>query len=106
MTTAPPAPYAPPAPAPVRPPVVLLAPDGQTLRGRLHGRRQAERGWLYDVGVTLWVGAGADEVAPAEYRVWVPAPQVRPVSGADYGQVPTQWLDAGECGAPEWECWG
>ncbi|MFI8930631.1 DUF6233 domain-containing protein [Streptomyces sp. NPDC053474] len=83
MSTAPPA---------EPPPIILVTPTGQKITGRLPGRRQTARAWLYDVGLVLWKSTGPEGTEPAEYRQWVPAAHVKPVDGTDYSVVPTQHL--------------
>ncbi|MET8831621.1 DUF6233 domain-containing protein [Streptomyces sp. NPDC004610] len=85
-----------PAPVPVRvvlPADPLLGQPEQEVVARLWRRRQTGTGWLYLVGLPSYRDLEDGGVEAAEYRVWVRAPgQVRPVDGADYGQVPTDRL--------------
>ncbi|MET9097180.1 DUF6233 domain-containing protein [Streptomyces cyaneofuscatus] len=74
------------------PPVEVVLPDGQAVRGRLHERRQTEDGWLYRVGVVLWQAPDPDHPEPGEYVAWMPSAAVRPLTGADYALVPTTRL--------------
>ena len=56
-------------------------------------RRQAPDGWRYEVGLPAYRNGPGDSVEPAEYRVWVRAPDhVRPVDGVSYDAVPTEYL--------------
>ncbi|EFK97970.1 conserved hypothetical protein [Streptomyces sp. SPB78] len=79
------------------PPVWVVLPDGQEVRGRLLARRQLADGWRYRVALPLYRNLGGEglEVEAAQYEVWVRAPEhVRPVEGADYTGVPTTALPA------------
>ncbi|WP_406190255.1 DUF6233 domain-containing protein [Streptomyces sp. NBC_01017] len=71
------------------PPICLVLPDGQEVRGRLHARRRAEDGWLYQVGILVWQDATSGPAEPAEQRVWVSPAHARPVPGVSYQHVPT-----------------
>ncbi|MGW1666196.1 DUF6233 domain-containing protein [Streptomyces microflavus] len=74
------------------PAVTVAMPDGQTLRGRLHERRQVEDGWLYRIGLILWQAPDPDRPEPGEYTAWMPSTYVQPVPGEDYTAVPTTRL--------------
>ncbi|MEU0664153.1 hypothetical protein [Streptomyces lavendulocolor] len=52
-------------------------------------------GWPFEVGLPAYRnGPGWDTVEPAEYRVWVRAPQhVRPLDGVSYDDVPVEYLE-------------
>ncbi|MFE1851011.1 DUF6233 domain-containing protein [Streptomyces sp. NPDC059489] len=77
-------------PVPAR---VLLA-DGQELTARLWARHETPRGWFYEVGLPSYRNTEDGDVEPAEYRVWVRAPEhVRPVGGVSYRAVPTERLE-------------
>ncbi|MEU1600440.1 hypothetical protein ABZ468_48760 [Streptomyces sp. NPDC005708] len=56
---------------PPLPPIRVVLPDGQELRGRLHERRQwLLGGWMYRVGMPMWANNGpAESVEPNEYLV-------------------------------------
>ena len=74
-------------------PVLLVLPDGQEVTARLWARRETPRGWLYEVGLPAYRNTEDGDVEPAEYRVWVRAPEhVRPVDGVSYDAVPTERL--------------
>lgn len=92
---------------PPPPPIRVLLPDGQELRGRLHARRQfAQGGWMYWVGLPMWQNVPEIEgVEPAEYRVWLTAEQARPIDGVLYGRVPTHRLPREGPSAEEAERW-
>ncbi|WP_331719486.1 DUF6233 domain-containing protein [Streptomyces sp. NBC_01174] len=77
---------------PPPPPVTVTTPDGQTLRGHVHERRQVPDGWLYRVGIVLWQAPDPDHPEPGEYVAWMPATHITPVAGADYSAVPTTRL--------------
>ncbi|MGY5079299.1 DUF6233 domain-containing protein [Streptomyces nigrescens] len=83
-------------PAGTRPAEISLTlPDGQTVRVRLHERRET-RGphpWRYLIGVPSWV-ATPTGVEAAEYRVWVTADPLQPIEGVDLSSVPTHRLPA------------
>jgi hypothetical protein len=81
---------------PPLPPVRVILPDGQELRGVLHARQQFPRaGWLYWVGLPMWADVPETEaVEPREYRVWLTSEQARPIPGVSYDQVPTRPLDS------------
>lgn len=83
-----------PSALPPLPPVRVILPDGQELRGLLHARHQFERGgWMYWVGLAMWADVPETEgVEPREYRVWLTAAQARPIPGVSYDRVPTQHL--------------
>lgn len=75
-------------------PVRLLLPDGQEIVARLWRRRQLPDGWRYEVGIPAYTNTSEGGVEPAEYRVWVRAPEhVRPVDGVSYDAVPTEPLE-------------
>ncbi|MGW1038707.1 DUF6233 domain-containing protein [Streptomyces sp. NPDC002547] len=75
-------------------PVRVLLPDGQELIARLWARHETTRGWFYEVGLPSYRNTEDGDVEPAEYRVWVRAPEhVRPVEGAYYDVVPTEHLE-------------
>ncbi|WP_351237181.1 DUF6233 domain-containing protein [Streptomyces sp. NPDC002133] len=89
------------------PPIVVVLPDGQEVRARLHARRQVRGGWRYQVGVLMWREGASGGVEPVEYRAWVTPEQARPVPGVSYEQVPTHRLtpaDSGQHGKlkPAW----
>jgi hypothetical protein len=79
---------------PPPPPVRVILPDGQELRGLLHAREQFPRGgWMYWVGLPMWADVSETEtVEPREYRVWLTAEQAQPIRGVSYDQVPTHPL--------------
>ncbi|MEU3955223.1 DUF6233 domain-containing protein [Streptomyces achromogenes] len=82
-----------PDPAPVPVPIRVLLPGDQEVVARLWSRRQVPDGWRYEVGLPTYRNGPGDTVEPAEYRVWVRAPDhVRPVDGVAYDQVPTEYL--------------
>ncbi|MEU2564967.1 DUF6233 domain-containing protein [Streptomyces longispororuber] len=84
-----------PSPAPdlVPVPIRVLLPGDQEVVARLWAKRQVIDGWLYEVGLPAYRNGPGDSVEPAEYRVWVRAPQhVRPVDGVSYDDVPTEYL--------------
>ncbi|MET9045281.1 DUF6233 domain-containing protein [Streptomyces sp. NPDC004362] len=75
-------------------PVRVLLPDGQQLTARLWARRETARGWYYEVGLPSYRNGEDGDVEPAEYRVWVRAPDhVRPLDGVCYEAVPTERLE-------------
>ncbi|MFF3358138.1 DUF6233 domain-containing protein [Streptomyces sp. NPDC002917] len=74
--------------APGPPPIVVLLPDGQEIRARLHARRRVRSGWQYQVGVLVWRDGVSGNAEPTEHRAWVSPEQARPVPGASYEQVP------------------
>ncbi|MDG5807909.1 DUF6233 domain-containing protein [Streptomyces ossamyceticus] len=73
------------------PPIRVTLPDGQQLLGVLHERRCWQLGgWMYWVGLPMWINNGpAEDVEPQEYRVWLKPAQATPVEGVSYDQVPT-----------------
>ncbi|WP_327437495.1 DUF6233 domain-containing protein [Streptomyces sp. WAC05374] len=73
--------------------IELTLPDGQTVRVRLHERREVPgpSPWRYLVGVPSWV-ARPDGVEAAEYTVWVTDRQLTPIAGVDLSGVPTRRL--------------
>lgn len=73
--------------------MALALPDGQTVRVRLHARREVAGPypWRYLVGVPSWV-ARPDGVEAAEYTVWVTDRQLTPIEGVDLSGVPTRRL--------------
>ncbi|MFI9588321.1 DUF6233 domain-containing protein [Streptomyces sp. NPDC052236] len=74
-------------------PIRVLLPGDQEVVAHLWSRRQLRDGWLYQVGLPAYRNGPGDSVEPAEYRVWVRAPQhVRPVDGVRYEAVPTEYL--------------
>ncbi|MFE3144336.1 DUF6233 domain-containing protein [Streptomyces scopuliridis] len=74
--------------------VRVVLPDGQAVVARLWSRRQLHDGWRYEVGLPAYRNGPGDSVEPAEYRVWVRAPEhVRPVDGVSYDDVPTEYLE-------------
>ncbi|MEU2426886.1 DUF6233 domain-containing protein [Streptomyces sp. NPDC007851] len=77
-----------PTPAP---PILVVLPDDQVVRGRLYERRQWPiGGWMYWVGIAMWATDGPRErVVAQEYRVWLTPEQARPVEGTSYDAVPT-----------------
>lgn len=84
----------PSAPEPVPVPIRVLLPGDQEVVAHLWSRRQARDGWRYEVGLPAYRNGPEDTVEPAEYRVWVRAPQhVRPVDGVSYDAVPTEYLE-------------
>ena len=70
------------------PPILVVLPDGQELRARLHARRRQQDGWQYQVGIQLWQDRNGSARA-AEHRVWVSPLQARPIPGVSYRNVPT-----------------
>ncbi|MFE0376140.1 DUF6233 domain-containing protein [Streptomyces inhibens] len=73
--------------------ITLALPDGQTVRVRLHERRET-RGphpWRYRIGVPSWAATQAG-VEAAEYGVWVTSDQLHPIEGVDLSGVPTYRL--------------
>ncbi|MER7666298.1 MULTISPECIES: DUF6233 domain-containing protein [unclassified Streptomyces] len=72
------------------PPIVVVLPDGQEVRGLVHSRLQTSRGWMYQVGVPMWRTTAEEWVEPAELALWVPAEYVRPMEGVPYEDIPTQ----------------
>ncbi|MGW4931634.1 DUF6233 domain-containing protein [Streptomyces sp. NPDC004166] len=75
-------------------PVRVLLPDGQELTARLWARHETGRGWFYEVGLPSYRNTEDGDVEPAEYRVWVRAPEhVRPVDNVSYDAVPTERLE-------------
>ncbi|MEU6492984.1 DUF6233 domain-containing protein [Streptomyces sp. NPDC046984] len=75
-------------------PVRVLLPDGQELIARLWARHETVRGWFYEVGLPSYRNTEDGGVEPAEYRVWVRAPEhVRPVHGVNYSAVPAERLE-------------
>ncbi|MEV0694065.1 DUF6233 domain-containing protein [Streptomyces sp. NPDC050388] len=79
-------------PEPEPPHITVVLPDGQEVVARLWAKRQVLDDWLYKVGLPAYRNGPGDSVEPAEYRVWVRAPQhVRPVKGVSYEQVPTEY---------------
>lgn len=79
-----------PVPVPIR----VLLPGDQAVVAHLWSKRQVRDGWLYEVGLPAYRNGPGDSVEPAEYRVWVRAPEhVRPVDGVSYGDVPTEYLE-------------
>ncbi|EST31746.1 DUF6233 domain-containing protein [Streptomyces niveus] len=75
--------------------IMLVLPDSQTVRVRLHERQEAAEGsqWRYLIGVPAWV-ATREGVEAAEYSVCVTADQLRPISGVDLFAVATYKLPA------------
>ncbi|WP_432012670.1 DUF6233 domain-containing protein [Streptomyces cucumeris] len=73
--------------------ITLTLPDGQTVRVRLHARREVPgpQRWRYLVGVPSWI-AQPDGVESAEYTVWVTDRQLTPIEGVDLSGVPTRRL--------------
>lgn len=94
--------------APEPPPITVVLPDGQEVRGRLHERRQWPLGgWMYQVGVAMWANDGATEgVEPREYTVWLTSEQARPVDGVSYDNVATFSLPREGAQAPDSHRWG
>ncbi|PLW65991.1 hypothetical protein C0036_25065 [Streptomyces sp. DJ] len=81
------------APEPVPVPIRVLLPGDQEVVARLWCRRQRPDGWRYEVGLPAYRNGPGNSVEPAEYRVWVRAPDhVRPVDGISYGAVLTEYL--------------
>lgn len=81
------------APEPLPVPIRVLLPGDQEVVARLWSRRQTPGGWRYEVGLPAYRNGPGDSVEPAEYRVWVRAPDhVRPVDGVSYDAVPTEYL--------------
>ncbi|MEV5012616.1 DUF6233 domain-containing protein [Streptomyces sp. NPDC055692] len=76
------------------PPIFVILPDAQEVRGRLHARRQVKDGWLYQVGILVWQNGTYGLAEPAEQRVWVNPAHARPVPGVSYEHVPTHRLSA------------
>ncbi|WNO76418.1 MULTISPECIES: DUF6233 domain-containing protein [unclassified Streptomyces] len=75
------------------PPIVVVLPDGQEVRGLVHSRLQTSRGWMYQVGVPMWQTTAEEWVEPAELVLWVPAEYVRPMEGVPYEDIPTQQVE-------------
>ncbi|MET8509668.1 DUF6233 domain-containing protein [Streptomyces sp. NPDC004787] len=71
------------------PPILVMLPDGQEVRARLHARRQQRGGWHYQVGVQLWQNRADGSVEATEHRAWVSPAQARPIPGVSYQDVPT-----------------
>ncbi|GHA69162.1 hypothetical protein GCM10010345_85950 [Streptomyces canarius] len=70
-------------------PIRVLLPGDQEVVAHLWSRRQVPDGWRYEVGLPTHRNGPGDSVEPAEYRVWVRAPErVRPVDGVSYDAVP------------------
>lgn len=85
-------PFSTPEPVPV--PIRVLLPRDQEVVAHLWSRRQVPDGWRYEVGLPAYRNGPGDSVEPAEYRVWVRAPEhVRPVDGVSYDAVPTDYLE-------------
>ncbi|MGW1659174.1 DUF6233 domain-containing protein [Streptomyces atratus] len=81
-------------PEPVPVPIRVLLPGDQEVVAHLWSRRQPRDGWLYEVGLPAYRNGPRDSVEPAEYRVWVRAPEhVRPVDGISYDDVPIKYLE-------------
>ena len=76
------------------PPICVILPDAQEVRGLLHARRQVRDGWLYQVGILVWQNGTNGSAEPAEQRVWVSPTHARPVPGVSYEHVPTHRLSA------------
>ncbi|MGW9030905.1 DUF6233 domain-containing protein [Streptomyces sp. NPDC055722] len=74
------------------PPIFVILPDAQEVRGRLHARRQVKDGWLYQIGILVWQDGTNGSAEPAEQRVWVSPAHARPVPGVSYEHVPTHRL--------------
>ncbi|WP_331756546.1 DUF6233 domain-containing protein [Streptomyces sp. NBC_01568] len=82
------------APEPVPVPIRVLLPGDQEVVAHLWAKRQVHDGWLYEVGLPAYRNGPGDTVEPAEYRVWVRAPQhVRPLDGVSYDDVPVEYLE-------------
>nr|MDT0521267.1 DUF6233 domain-containing protein [Streptomyces sp. DSM 41633] len=82
------------APEPVPVPIRVLLPGDQEVVAHLWAKRQVRDGWLYEVGLPAYRNGPGDTVEPAEYRVWVRAPQhVRPLDGVSYDGVPVEYLE-------------
>ncbi|MGW2103133.1 hypothetical protein ACWCPX_36725 [Streptomyces olivaceoviridis] len=80
-------PFSTPEPVPV--PIRVLLPGDQEVVAHLRFGRQVPDGWRYEVGLPAYRNGPGDSVEPAEYRVWVRAPEhVRPVDGVSYDAVP------------------
>ncbi|GHE16003.1 hypothetical protein [Streptomyces alanosinicus] len=64
------------------------------MRGLLYERRQWQTGgWMYWVGIPMWVTDGPTEtVQPRVYRVWLTPAQVSRPEGVSYDDVPTHHL--------------
>jgi hypothetical protein len=91
------------------PPILVVLPDGQVVRGRLHERRQWPiAGWMYWVGIAMWATDGPRERVEAhEYRVWLTPEQAKPVEGTSYDAVPTHPLPReGRAHGPDPGRWG
>jgi hypothetical protein len=74
-------------------PIRVLLPGDQEVVAHLWSRRQARDGWRYEVGLPAYRNGPEDTVEPAEYWVWVRAPQhVRLVDSVSYDAVPTEYL--------------
>ncbi|MGW8358307.1 DUF6233 domain-containing protein [Streptomyces wedmorensis] len=76
------------------PPIIVILPDAQEVRGRLHARRQTKDGWHYQVGILIWRDGTESIAEPAEQRMWVAPGHVRPIPGVSYAHVPTHRLSA------------
>ncbi|WP_331729775.1 DUF6233 domain-containing protein [Streptomyces chartreusis] len=89
------------------PPIRVILPDDQEVRGRLHERRQWPRGgWMYRVGLPMWANdAQSEGVEPREYLVWLTPEQARPVDGVSYEDVPTHSLPREADQAPPADRW-
>lgn len=75
-------------------PIRVVLPGGQEVVAALWSRRQLRDGWRYEVTLPVWKNGPGDAVEPAEYRVWVRAPDhVRPVDGVSYDDVPNEYLE-------------
>ncbi len=72
------------------PPIVVVLPDGQELRGLVHTRVRTQRSVMYQVGLPMWQSTAEEWVEPAEYVMWVPDAYVRPVEGVLYDDVSTR----------------
>ncbi|MFD4543611.1 hypothetical protein [Streptomyces bauhiniae] len=60
---------------PVSVPIRVLLPGDREVVAHLWSRRQTPDGWWYEVGLPAYRNGPRDTVEPAEYRVWVRAPQ-------------------------------
>lgn len=88
------------------PPIFVVLPDGQEVRGRLLARRQQRDGWRYQIGIQLWRDRGNSSAVAGEHRAWVSPAQVRPIPGVSYRNVPTRRPssadDLSHKGRPAW----
>jgi Family of unknown function (DUF6233) len=89
------------------PPLTIFLPDRQELQGRLIERQQLEDGtWRYLVALALWRHTETGTIEPAEYRVYLPPEQVRPIDGISYGEVLSHRLPQAPVPTPAGPRWG